>query len=218
MAIDERNPNAMDRWKLANQTMGEQQRRDARSAQFNQEDAAYSPEIDPRFGELADAQEQEAMNFRNNLAGIQKQRGIQAGEGVRRSLAENMAGMRGNYSNRGLLYGGMARGQEAQLQAGAANEMLYNQSNINEQARQQASNLESSAYATRDQQRRMLQARKDALYNRRMGMIEERLGVDTKDRDNAAAAGAAAGQAAGMAAAYGQGNKQDTTTTTKKTS
>lgn len=216
-----RERSSMDLWRSRRMAMDPQQMqrdRDARSGMFNQDDAAYSPEVDPRLGEMAGAAEQQASDFRNNLELIQRQRGEQEGEGVRRNLAESMAGIRGNYSSRGLLYGGMARGAEGQARAGAANEMLAAQANVNEQARQQAGLLESNAYSIRDQQRRLLQARKDALYNRRMGMIEDQLGIDTKDMQNAQAAGQAAGAAAGSAAAYAnQPKQQPTTTTTKKT-
>lgn len=170
-----------DEWKRAKDQAAAsqaQQERDNRSAQFNQEDASYGPEVDPRLDKLAGLAESNANEFRQNMPQIAQARANQAGEGIRRNLAENMAGARSGYSSRGLLYSGLARNAEAGAQANAAGQMLNTRSQINNDVEDQSNALDQGAWGVRDTQRQLLQGRKDALYNRRVGMIDQRMQGD----------------------------------------
>lgn len=69
----------------------------------------------------------------------------QQGDQSRRRLAEGMAGIRNNASQRGLLYSGLARGAEAGAQAQAGAAMSNYQAQVNQASDQKVSELSNQA-------------------------------------------------------------------------
>lgn len=104
--------------------------------------------VDPQLQQMQQQQTQNAVNFGNNLPAYEKQQQNTATDTSRQQLATQLAGTTQNSNARGLLYGGYNQDQQAQDVAKNQANLAQTNTNINTNAQNQLSGMQSQALGT----------------------------------------------------------------------
>lgn len=122
------------------------------------------PEIDPRMAQLRDRQLMLAKNFQASAPRMQSTMESQAQDQARLGLADTQKGIRSNFNDRGLLYGGGVKAAQAGAGAQAASALAAKRAQIAEQVRGKQEGMEADALQTGLGIQGMEQARQDQIY------------------------------------------------------
>lgn len=127
--------------------------------------------------DLAQYQKQQAAaatDFRTKMPSVAEQQQNQLKENSRRSLASDLSGARGNFSQRGLLYSGLRRGAETDIASNAAAQNAAQRANVNQTLESQAQGLEQGAIGSGMQLQQQRQSAADADYEAKMAALQQR--------------------------------------------
>ncbi len=130
--------------------------------------------VDPRLGQIADAQAQQAQQFRSNIPQMSEAQGTAAADDTRRQLAGTVAGVRQNANSRGLLYSGLRQAGEANAGAQAASGLAQKQAGINNNLQGQATTLENQALQSGMGVRQLQQDQYNNAYQRALNAQQQK--------------------------------------------
>lgn len=120
------------------------------------------------------SQAQTARSFRDEMPSVAQDQENRIKEQSRRQLSADMSGLRGGFSQRGLLYSGLRRaaetGQSAASAAGAAAE----RANVNQRLTGQADALDQNAISSGLELQKQKQAAADEDYEAQMASYKQR--------------------------------------------
>ena len=124
--------------------------------------------VSPQLSQMEQQQTQNAENFGANLPAYEQQQQNTAADASRQQLASQLAGTTANSNARGMLYGTYNQGQEANDTAQNQANLAQTDVNINNNAQNQLSQLQSQALGTglavnQDQQQQQAAAYQIAL-------------------------------------------------------
>lgn len=102
-------------------------------------------QVDPRIKAMQERQIKAAQDFRAGAEGMKDQRIGQAQEGIRGELAQNLAQVKRNVNNRGMLYSGLNQQAQMQAQGAAQAQAAAQRAQINQDVENQANALEGAA-------------------------------------------------------------------------
>lgn len=120
--------------------------------------------ISPQLQQMQQQQAQTANNFQQNLPAYEQQQYNTAGDQSRQALSQQLANDTTSANSRGLLYGGYNQGQQAQDTAQSAANLNNTYANINTNAQNQLSQLQSAALGTGVAMNQSAQSEQQAAY------------------------------------------------------
>ena len=132
---------------------------------YSSDSAPTAPGIDPNLQRLKDSQMANAKNFRSNLPALQNQTNLNLRSDQNRNLSGQLGAAKESQSRRGLLYGGMAQGQNAQLRGNAASNLAGAISQSNTGLNAAADQLDAQALDTAYGIQKNQQAIQDSIYS-----------------------------------------------------
>lgn len=104
--------------------------------------------VSPALQQMQQQQETNAVNFGNNLPAYEQQQQNSAADASRQSLAQQLAGNTQNSNSRGMLYGSYNAGKQAQTTAENQAGLQQTDANVNTNAQNQLSEMQSQALGT----------------------------------------------------------------------
>lgn len=119
-------------------------------------------------------QSQTAKDFRTQMPSVAQEQENRLKEQSRRSLASDLAGTRGAFSQRGLLYSGLRRGAEADITSNNAAQAAAQRANINQTLEGQAQALEQNAIGSGLRLQEQRQQMADADYQAKLQALQQR--------------------------------------------
>lgn len=120
--------------------------------------------ISPQLSAMQQQQAQAAVDFGNNLPAYEKQQQNSAADASRQSLAQSLAGTTANSNARGMLYGSYNAGAQAQDVAKNQADLATTNANINTNAQNELSGMQSQALGTGLAMNQSQQQENDAAY------------------------------------------------------
>jgi hypothetical protein len=120
------------------------------------------------------SQAETARKFRSDMPGVANEQENTIKENSRRGLAADLSGVRGSFSQRGLLYSGLRRAAEADQGAESAAGAAAQRANVNQKLQGQAQSLDQNAISSGLELQRQRQQKADAEYDAEMAAYQGR--------------------------------------------